>query len=266
MTQIKIALVGAAGRMGQEITRAAVQNPNTTIGAAVEYDGCPLLGKDVGELSGAGPLGVLLTADLETAAQSCDVILDMSLPTATDGVIATALKVNKPLVCGTTGVSEATLAKFTEASQQIPVIHAKNFSVGIAVLSSLVKQAAAILGSDYDVEIIEKHHNRKVDSPSGTAQILADSIIDNDDALSCVYGREGNTGIRPQKQIGIHAVRGGGIFGDHTVLFIGQNERLELGHIAHTRSLFTLGALKTATFMASAIPGEYTMAQVLGLK
>lgn len=266
MTQIKIALVGAAGRMGQEITRVATANPTAAIGAAVEYDGCPLLGQDIGEVAGVGKLGVALTADLATAAKECDVILDVSLPKATPAIIDTAVKINKPLVSGITGATEEILKHIAEASSSIPVIHSKNFSVGIAVLSALVKQAAALLGDDYDIEIFEKHHNQKVDAPSGTAQILADAMLESMDNGSCIYGREGNTGKRARGEIGIHALRGGGIFGEHTVYFVGQNERLELGHVAHTRALFAEGAVKTAIFLAKAKVGQYTMADVLGLK
>ena len=265
MSEIKIALVGAAGRMGREITRAAVAHPLTTIGAALEYDGSPLLGQDIGELAQIGALGVPVLSGLESAAAACDVILDVSLPQAADHVIDVAVKLKKPLVCGITGVNEATLQKIAEAAAHIPAIHSKNFSVGVAVLSSLVKQAAAILGNDYDIEIVEKHHNKKVDAPSGTAQILADSILAAKGSGRCIYGREGQVGARPQAEIGVHALRGGGIFGEHTVYFIGQNERLELGHIAHTRSLFAEGAVKTAAFIASAKVGQYTMADVLGL-
>ncbi len=266
MSEIKIALVGAAGRMGKEITRAAVAHPHTRIGAAVEYDGSPLLGKDIGELAQTGALGVPVVADLQTAAASCDVILDVSLATAADQVIDVAVQLKKPLVCGITGVNDATLQKITRAAAHIPVIHSKNFSVGVAVLSSLVKQAASILGSDYDIEIVEKHHNKKVDAPSGTAQILADSILGMKEDGRCIYGREGLTGARSPSEIGVHALRGGGIFGEHTVYFIGQNERLELGHVAHTRALFAEGAVRTAAFIAKAAVGQYTMADVLGLK
>ena len=265
MTEIKIALVGAAGRMGREVTKAATINPATCIGAAVEYSECPLLGKDIGEVAGVGRLNVPLVSDLASAATDCDVILDMSLPKAAPSVIATAVQLGKPLVCGITGATPEILNQISEAAAHIPVIHSKNFSVGIAVLSALVRQAAAILGSDYDIEIFEKHHNQKVDAPSGTAQILADAMLDSISNGNCVYGREGNTGKRPKGEIGIHALRGGGIFGEHTVYFVGQNERLELGHVAHTRALFAEGAVKTAAFIAKAKPGQYTMTDVLGL-
>ena len=252
--------------MGKEITRAATANPATAIGAAVEYDGCPLIGKDIGDLAGVGTLGVALTADLATAAKDCDVILDVSLPRATPSIIETAVKIKKPLVSGITGATEDILKQIAGASSSIPVIHSKNFSVGIAVLSVLVKQAAALLGDDYDIEIFEKHHNQKVDAPSGTAQILADAMMESMENGRCVYGREGNTGKRPKGEIGIHALRGGGIFGEHTVYFVGQNERLELGHVAHTRALFAEGAVRTAAFLARAKVGQYTMTDVLGLK
>lgn len=265
MTMIKIALVGAAGRMGREITKIAAQTQGCTIGAAVEYAKSPLLGQDLGKLCGIDSLEVPIVSDLSAAAKDCDVILDISLPDAADGVIETAIALKKPLVCGITGVNDATLAKISQAGKKIPVIHSKNFSVGIAVLSSLAKQAAAILGTEYDIEVVEKHHNQKIDAPSGTAQILADAMMENEGEYSCVYGREGTTGVRPKGEIGVHAIRGGGIFGEHHVMFIGQNERLELGHVAHTRALFAQGAVKTAIFLATSKPGQYTMEDVLGL-
>ncbi|MBN2801499.1 MAG: 4-hydroxy-tetrahydrodipicolinate reductase [Deltaproteobacteria bacterium] len=263
----KIALVGAAGRMGIEIVKTAQLNDSVEIGAAIEYEGSPLLGRDIGELASVGALGIKITSDLKTAAQSCDVILDMSLPVATKGVIEIAVATGTPLVCGTTGVTDEQLELFKTASVNLPVIHTKNFSIGIAVLSSLAAKAAEILGRDYDIEIIEKHHRKKTDAPSGTAQILADAIADSAglNKTDYVYGREGHTGERTKDEIGIHAVRAGGIFGEHTVMFATEHERLELFHKAETRSLFALGAVRTAAFIAEAKPGFYTMAEVLGL-
>ncbi len=262
----KIALAGAAGRMGREIVRAA-QGSDIQIGAAIEYDGSPLIGSDIGEIAGVGKIGVSVVSDLKSVAESCDVILDMSLPTATAGIIEIALDKEIPLVCGTTGISEDVLAMFKDAAKKIAVIHTKNFSVGIAVLSSLAAKAAAILGENYDIEIIEKHHRNKVDAPSGTAQILADAIAASTDTANTgyIYGREGKTGVRPTGEIAIHAIRAGGIFGEHSVMLASPNERLELVHKAETRALFAEGAVRTCSFIASAKPGFYTMAEVLGL-
>jgi 4-hydroxy-tetrahydrodipicolinate reductase len=263
----RIALVGAAGRMGLEIVRAAQNNNDVIIGAAIEYDGSPQKGKDIGELAGIGNIGVSVTSNLKLAADQCDLILDMSLPTATADIINVAIEGSIPLVCGTTGISETVEEMFNTASKSIAVIHTKNFSVGIAVLSSLASKAAQILGSDWDIEIVEKHHRKKVDAPSGTAQIIADAIKASTPQTdrNIIYGREGKTGNRPLNEIAIHALRGGGIFGEHTVMFASTNERIEIAHKAENRALFAEGAVKTAVFIASAKPGRYTMQDVLGL-
>jgi 4-hydroxy-tetrahydrodipicolinate reductase len=266
MTAVRIALVGAAGRMGLEIVRVAAAQKDAFIAAAVEYEQHPRMGHDIGLLAGVGALHVPISADLLAAAADCDVILDISAASATARIIDAAMAHRKPLVCGTTGISDDILRRFDDAARVVPVIHTKNFSVGIAVLASLVATASRILGSRYDVEIIEAHHRRKVDAPSGTAEILADAVAAGQNiAGERIYGRKGQTGERKAGDIGIHAVRGGGIFGDHTVVFAGDNERIEITHRVETRALLAEGAVRTALFIARATPGRYTMNDVLGI-
>jgi len=266
MTEIRIALIGAAGRMGLEIVRVATAHGKAAIAAAVEHEQHPLMGHDIGLLSGVGALHVPISADPLAAAEGCDVILDISAPSATARIIDAAIAQKKPLVCGTTGIPDDILHRFDEAARLIPVIHTKNFSVGIAVLASLSATAARILGKGFDVEIIEAHHRRKVDAPSGTAEILADAVAAGSGTpMARVYGRRGVTGERPVDEIGIHAIRGGGIFGDHTVVFASENERIEITHRVGSRALLAEGAVRTALFIARATPGRYTMNHVLGI-
>lgn len=263
---ITIALVGAAGRMGQEITRIAARRQQLRVGAAVEGVGSPAVGRDLGDIAGIGNLGVTIVDHLETAFAAADVAVDLSLPKATVNVIDAALATDTALVCGTTGLEDSTLSLFDSAAKRIPVLYTPNLSPGIAVLSALVEQASAALGGDYDIEIVEMHHRDKVDAPSGTALALAEAAArgaKTDLAETLQVGRAGQVGKRPASEIGVHAVRGGGVFGDHTVILAGQHERIELSHMAASRSLFAEGALRAAQFLSGKPPGRYTMADVL---
>jgi 4-hydroxy-tetrahydrodipicolinate reductase len=268
MAKTKICLVGAAGRMGLEFVRAASASKVAEVVSAIDTALSPSIGKDVGELVGIGPQGAIINTDLATGASACDVIVDLSLPIATQSVIAAAKTAKKPIVCGTTGLTSAVLLLFDEAAKEIPVIQVTNFSQGVAVLSILVEQAARLLGESFDIEVVEMHHRNKVDAPSGTALTLAASAaagrnIDADGAIR--NGREGHTGIRSATEIGMHALRGGGVFGDHTVIFASPAERVELVHKAESRAMFAEGAVKAAVFLAVQKPGRYTMRNVLGL-
>jgi 4-hydroxy-tetrahydrodipicolinate reductase len=263
---ITIALVGAAGRMGQEITRIAAGRRQLRIGAAVEGVGSPAVGRDLGDLAGIGNLGVTIVDNPETAFAAADVAVDLSLPKATAKVIDAALATDTALVCGTTGLEDSTLSLFDSAAKRIPVLYTPNLSPGVAVLSALVEQACAALGSDYDIEIVEMHHRDKVDAPSGTALALAEAAArgaQTNLAETLQVGRAGHVGKRPASEIGVHSVRGGGVFGDHTVILAGQHERIELSHMAASRSLFAEGALRAAQFLSGKKPGRYTMADVL---
>lgn len=268
MTLTKICLVGAAGRMGLEIVKAAAASKNAQIASAVENEQSPFLGRDVGELAGLGPAGVTIASDLAACAAECDVIVDLTLPIATASVVAAAEAAKKPLVCGTTGLTSAALSLFDEAAKTIPLIQATNLSLGVAVLSILAEEAAKLLDKSFDIEIVEMHHRNKVDAPSGTALSLADAAargrgLDAEKALR--NGRQGHTGVRSEDEIGMHALRGGGVFGDHTVIFASPAERVELVHKAESRALFAEGAVKAAVFLVGKKPGRYTMKNVLGL-
>jgi len=263
----RIALVGAAGRMGLEIARAARDRDDIVICAAIEHAEHPALGRDLGELAGGGALGTTLADDLEDAAEQAAVIVDLSLPSATAKVIAAAVRHGTALVCGTTGLRGPELAAFAEAARRVPVLYTTNLSPGIALLNRLVAEAIPALGPSYDIEIIETHHRDKVDAPSGTALTLAESAataagLERDEALR--HGRVGKTGKRSPAEIGIHAVRGGGVFGEHRVILAGAHEEVVLTHRASSRRLFADGALRAALFVAGRKPGRYSMQDVLG--
>ncbi len=263
---IAIALVGAAGRMGQEITRIVAGRKQLRISAAVEGVGSSAVGRDLGDIAGIGALGVEVVDSPKTAFATADVAVDLSLPEATTKVIEAALLTNTALVCGTTGLGDSILSLIDSAAERIPMLYTPNLSPGVAVLSVLVEQACAALGDDYDIEIVEMHHRDKVDAPSGTALALAAAAargagLNLEQALQ--VGRAGHVGKRPASQIGVHAVRGGGVFGDHTVILAGRHERIELSHMAASRSLFAEGALRAAQFLSGKKPGRYTMADVL---
>ena len=268
MALTKICLVGAAGRMGLEIVRAAEASGEAEVVSAVENDQSPVLGRDVGELAGIGPLGTPVTSTLADCAAACDVIVDLSLPIATSSVIKAAVTAEKPLVCGTTGLTSAVILRFDEAARTVPVIQTTNLSLGVAVLNILVEQAARLLDNRFDIEIVEMHHRNKADAPSGTALTLASSAatgrsLEAEKVMKT--GRSGHTGARSVEEIGMHAVRGGGVFGDHTVIFASPAERVELSHKAESRTLFAEGAVKAACFLVGKAPGRYTMKNVLGL-
>ncbi len=268
MSSVKICLVGAAGRMGLEIVRAASSLKTAEIIGAVEPSQSSAIGKDVGELAGVGTIGTSICDDLAASAAKCDVIVDLSLPIATESVLNAALKAKKPLVCGTTGLTSTVLSLFDEAAKEIPVLQATNLSQGVAVLSILVEQASRLLGENFDIEIIEMHHRNKVDAPSGTALTLATAAASGrgiDLEKSIKNGRQGYQGTRSNKEIGMHAIRGGGVFGDHTVIFASPSERVELVHKAESRALFAEGAVKAAVFLSSQKPGRYSVRNVLGL-
>ncbi len=265
-TALRIALVGAAGRMGVAITRAVQARDDCTLSAAVERPGAPSIGADLGQLSGVGPIGVELSDDLGAIGRG-DVVVDLSLPEATADVIAAARAARLPLVCGTTGLDARLQAQFKSVAAEIAVLVTANLSPGIALLTAFAEQAREALGADYDIEIVEMHHRNKVDAPSGTALALAQAVAPSqaEERYSTVFGRRGRVGQRRVAEVGVHAVRGGGVFGEHTVIFAGEHERVELTHRASSRELFALGALKAARFLYQRPAGLYTMKQVLGL-
>lgn len=265
----KIAVAGANGRMGRVLVDAALQNPQAELGAALVRSGSPLVGQDAGQLAGTGSANCAIYDDVHLASPHFDVLIDFTSIEATLANLAVCRAAGRAMVIGTTGFSAEQKAVLAEAGQDIPVVFAPNMSIGVNVLLSVVAQTARLLGEGYDVEIIEAHHRHKVDAPSGTALRLGEAVAEAYDrnlADVAVYGREGHTGARDPKTIGFATVRGGDVVGDHTVLFAGIGERIELTHKASSRMTFAQGAVRAAIWLQHQPPGLYDMQDVLGLK
>jgi len=262
---IRLAVAGAAGRMGSRIIALAQADERFEVACALEAAGHPHIGKDAGELAGLGPTGLAI---LDQASQACDVLIDFTLPAGTMHWLTTCLAHKRPIVIGTTGHSAEQLADIEKAAARIPVLKASNTSVGVNMMFKLVGQTAAALGDDYDIEIVESHHRFKVDAPSGTALTLRDSIVNatgRDADKDVIYGRQGHTGQRPPRQIGMHALRVGDTVGEHEVHFGALGETLTIKHSAHTRDTFVKGALRAAEWLAEKPAGYYDMNDVLAL-
>ena len=260
---IRVAINGAAGRMGRRLVDLASGEEDMRVVAALEQASHADIGRDAGELAGRGPIGVVLKSEWDAAA---DVLIDFSSPEGAMARLAEAVEKGIAVVIGTTGLSDAQKAEVEAASKKIPVLPAPNMSVGVNLLFKLASQVAAALGDEYDIEIIEAHHRFKKDAPSGTALRLAEEIASatgRDLAKDAVHGREGKKAQRKPGEIGIHAVRAGDIVGDHTVIFSTLGERIELTHRAHTRDTFARGALRAALFLAGKPAGMYGMSDVL---
>jgi len=262
---IRLAIAGAAGRMGCQLIGAAGRAEGVAVSAAVEHAAHPALGEDAGAVAGGADLGVALRAD---AGGDFDLMLDFSTPAATLEHLAACRQLGRGMVIGTTGLGDDGESAVRAAAADIPVLMAANTSVGINLCLALVETAAAALGGMTDVEIVEAHHRHKVDAPSGTALALgraAAAALGADLATDGVFTRHGHTGPRAHRSIGFSTVRGGDIAGEHTVLFIGDGERIEITHRATDRRLFADGAIKAAKWLAGRPPGAYTMRDVLGL-
>lgn len=259
---IKVVVCGAAGRMGQRIITMIHEEHDLKLAGAVEGHGHPLVGTQV-------ITEVKITDNLEQVAGGADVVVDFTSPKASLGFLAVLAKIKKPLIIGTTGFTDDEIKNIKFITQNFPCLLASNMSIGVNLLFRLARDVAQTLGDSYDVEIVEAHHNRKKDAPSGTALTLANEIagaLSRNIKEDLVYGRKGNVGERLPKEIGIHAVRGGDIVGDHTVIFAGRGERLELTHRASSRDTFARGVVRAIRFMAGARVGFYDMQDVLGLK
>ena len=262
---LKVAVNGAAGKMGRRLVALVLREPDAEIVSASDRKGHPELGRDVGELAGAGPVRVHLTHDIQGEPE---VIIDFSSPEGAAKSAKAAAELGVPLVTGTTGLGAREKAEIESAAGRVPVLAAPNFSVGVNLMFEITRTVAETLGPGYDVEIIEAHHNQKADAPSGTALRLAKMVADvlkRDPKKDYVHGREGRVGPRKPTEIGLHAVRAGDIVGEHTVIFGGMGERIELVHRAHTRDTFVGGAMRAAQWIIGKAPGKYSMDQVLGL-
>ena len=256
----KIAVVGAAGRMGREVCRTALGDESFELVGGVVEPGSEKLGFDLGELCGAGRIGVAAADDPPDTAEA---LIEFTTPEAT----VEHLSYRRPVVIGTTGLSEAQLTRVEEAAKSVPVILAPNMSVGVGLIREVVRELSEKLDPSYDIEIVESHHRNKVDAPSGTALLLGWAAAEGrgrDLDEVAVYGREGRA-PRKEGEIGIHALRGGAVVGEHRVIFYGSGEEVEVAHRALSRRTFAEGALKAAVFVATADPGLYAMRDARGV-
>lgn len=262
---VKIGLFGAAGKMGCEIVAALGGSRTLKLVAAVGQPGSHQIGRDIGEIAGGRSLGVALGADVTAAARAADVLIDFSAPDGFTYALQACLDTGCALVSGTTGLGVAQRAALTSASARIALLHAPNMSLGMAILNRLAGDAAALLGDDFDVEIVEMHHRDKRDAPSGSALHLGDTIAAaRGGALEQVaeFGRHG-TQARRHGSIGFASLRGGAVAGDHSVVFAGEAERLELVHRAVSRRVFAVGALRAASWIAGRAAGRYAIEDVV---
>lgn len=267
---IRTGIVGAAGRMGRQLIEATLAHPDMRLTAAVERPGSQLIGVDAGELVGQGRLGVALTDDLATACDDIDVLIDFTIPEATVANARVCGERGVPMVIGTTGLSDAQRSELAATAESVGVVFAANYSVGVTLSLKLIDMAARVLGDDFDVEVVEAHHRHKIDAPSGTAlrmgEVLA-AALGRDLDECAVYGRQGRTGERETRTIGFETIRGGDVVGDHTVMFLGQGERMEITHRASNRMTFARGAIRSAAWVARrGGAGLFDMEDVLGLR
>ncbi|WP_288655815.1 4-hydroxy-tetrahydrodipicolinate reductase [Pantoea sp. UBA6567] len=268
MSDIRLAIVGAPGRMGRNLIQAAHQAEGVAVGAALARSGSSLLGTDAGELAGIGKTGVTVTDDLLKVVDDFDVLIDFTRPEGTLEYLAFCRQHQKAMVIGTTGFDDAGKAAIRTAAEDIGIVFAANFSVGVNLMLNLLQQAASVMGEYADIEIVEAHHRHKVDAPSGTALAMGEAIADamewklEDHA---VYAREGHTGERKPHTIGFATVRAGDIIGEHTALFADIGERIEISHKASSRMTFAKGAVRAAVWVELRKNGLYDMRDVLDL-
>ncbi len=263
-----VAIVGAAGRMGRTLVQACQDSTELRLTVATEHEGAPVLGADAGEVAGVGSLGVPIVAALEQAGADFDVVIDFTRPEASMHHLALCRARGKRLVLGTTGLSPQQRARVREAGAEIAIVMAPNMSVGVNLCLRLLETAARVLGDEVDIEVIEAHHRHKVDAPSGTALRMGEVVAEalGRDLQDCaVYGRQGHTGERGRQTIGFATIRAGDIVGEHTVLFAGPGERVEITHRASSRMTFARGALRAAHWVMGRPRGLFDMQDVLGL-
>ena len=268
MDKIRFAIAGSGGRMGRTLIEAVLAAPDAELVAALEIPGSPLLGKDAGELVGA-PCAVRVTDDVEAALAQAHCLIDFTRPEGTLKHLDICRKHGVHAVVGTTGFSTEQKLALQDISRDIPIVFAPNMAVGVNAVFKLLDMAARILNEGYDVEVMEAHHRHKIDAPSGTALRMGEVVaaaLGRSLAECAVYGREGHTGERPATQIGFATVRGGDIVGDHTVLFAGTGERIEITHKAASRMPYAQGSLRAARFMRGKARGLFDMQDVLGLR
>lgn len=267
-TSARIGVLGAGGRMGRTLIQA-VHAAGHTLAAAVERSGSSLVGTDAGELVGLGTLGVPVVADLADVVGQCDVVIDFTAPDATARHMAICAQAGCAMVIGTTGFSPEQKRLLQDTAQQVPLVYAANYSVGVNVSLKLLELAARTFGDGVYIEVLEAHHRHKVDAPSGTALMMGEAVagaLDRKLDDVAVYAREGQTGPRDRQSIGFQTLRGGDIVGEHTVMFIGEGERVEIRHLATSRMNFASGAVRAAAWLSGRQPRLYDMQDVLNLR
>ena len=265
----RIAVMGAAGRMGKTLIEAVNLAEGAQLTAAIDRPDSSLIGADVGELVSLGKTGVKLVGDLASVVDQFDVLIDFTHPTVTLKNLEICRQAGKSMVIGTTGFSADERQRLADAAKDISIVFAANFSVGVNLCLKLLDTAARVLADDVDIEIIEAHHRHKVDAPSGTALRMGEVVanaLGRDLQKVAVYGREGQTGARERETIGFATVRAGDVVGDHTVLFAAEGERVEITHKASSRMTFAKGAVRSALWLAGREPALYDMQDVLGLR
>lgn len=265
---LKVAITGAAGRMGRALIEAVNANEATQLGWATVAPNSSLIGADAGEVAGQGRCGIYLTDGLSTGHDQFDVVIDFTTPEATMKHLESLKGQAKTIIIGTTGFNDEQLAKLQYFAQSMPIVFAANYSVGVTLALQLLRTAARVIGDEADIEVIEAHHRHKVDAPSGTALRMGEAVAQTlgRDLKSCaVYGREGQEGPRSKDTIGFATVRAGDIVGEHTVLFASEGERLEITHKASSRQTFARGAIRAALWLQDQPPGLYDMEDVLSL-
>ena len=266
---IGVVVSGVGGRMGNLIVATVKEDPDLVMVGGLAHEGHPCIGMDAGMAAGCGMLGVAVTNNLSELMAGCDVLIDFSVPVFSLKNLEVCGLYRKAIVIGSTGFTAEEMGLVREISRHIPVLLAPNMSVGVNALFRILRDTAKILGDDFEVEIVEAHHRLKKDSPSGTAirmgEVVAESL-GRDYSKTARYHRQGECGERSKKEIGMQTVRGGDIVGDHTVYFIGMGERIEITHRAHSRDMFSHGAVKAAKWLINQEPGLYDMQDVLGLQ
>ena len=266
---VRIAVVGASGRMGLCLLRATLVAENTELTVAVSRPDSLAIGKDAGELAGVATAGIQVTGDLAALTDRFDVLIDFTRPDASMNYIEICRQAGKKVVIGTTGYSDAQKALVAEAADDVGIVMAPNFSVGVNLSLKLLEMTAKVMGDYTDIEVIEAHHRHKVDAPSGTALRMGEVVaaaLGRDLKDCAIYGREGDTGARERTTIGFSTIRAGDIVGEHTVMFADEGERLEITHKASSRMTFANGAVRAAVWLGDKPRGLFDMQDVLGLK
>src|ERR1043166_2006190 len=269
MPDMRLIVAGAGGGMGRTLVKAIGETPGLALAGATESEGSALLGQDSGVLAGLAPNRIVVTSEGQPLTLAADGILDFTVPAATVKLAALAAETKIAHIIGTTGTSAEDDAKIAAAAQKTAIMKSGNMSLGVNLLAVLTRQVAQALDEEFDIEIVEMHHNKKIDAPSGTALLLGEAAAEGrriDLGVRSERGRDGHTGARRRGAIGFASLRGGNVAGEHSVIFAGPDERIELTHKATDRMIFALGALKAAKWMHGRAPGLYSMLDVLGLK